>query len=101
MSITAGYACRMNKDDWIDEDVYDAACKKGLEQMTLVDFCKFFKVGQKGQHVNKLKKHDRQKKNVTQFYPEMSSKPDSPTYPLYCRFSLMKYKEWKMNPNVL
>jgi len=90
------YADRMNRLNWYYEtarDYYDIAENYDkLFSMSLIEFCQLF------YSTNKSKIRINDEKSIIVFIPEFYSTVESPNYPSYCYYNLMKFKCWHDYP---
>jgi len=98
MSIVDAYAHRLDPDIWITpRSLENDLGRNTLRTMNLMRFCGHHYVGATGVNYNKI--GIKANRVVPIFFPTISS-----TGPMrfdYCRYALMKYKPWLLNPNVL
>jgi len=98
------YGERTTSSNWLKCDEYEEATKTNreglllrqqLRDLTLDNFCSVYTSGKQGYHKNKIKKAPSD--SFVWFKPRLQSDQSLPTYPEYCRLSLIRYKTWKGN----
>ena len=87
-----GYSLRLDPCEWAD-NLLEKAVRESVRNMPLCEFVKFYDIGKRGNHAGKIIKRKREK-TVTIFYPHIKSDANASTYPLYCKYSLIKFREW-------
>ena len=89
MTLIDAYAVRNDFTKWKSEEDFQME-EDNLEDMSLLDFCRNFKVGQKGQLRNKICTNS--KNIVVNFYPTPSRTTE---HTEYCKNMLMRFKPWE------
>ncbi|XP_066914869.1 uncharacterized protein [Clytia hemisphaerica] len=73
-------------DDYASRYVYE---DNEIRQSNLIDFVSNWKISAKDKKIQK-----RKKAVVVRTFPNYSPNPKSDSYPLFCKFQLIKYKPW-------
>ena len=93
ISIIDAYSERLDKNIWLNEELYDMHLSN-LKEMALRRFTALFYIGKRGNRKNKICEHLKDN-TVAVFYPRYSSNKKSPNYAKYCKFALIKYNPWE------